>query len=140
MTGSPARTLTDIRLLTFSAMGVRMAVDAEEVSAIVEPEEADKKGIEVFGFGEKLSFRKRNVQMRAPKVLIGKDSQRKGILIDQPEDIVSVSIGKIRPLPPILESCLKGAVIWGAAIIGGRAVLLVDLQRLFGLERHGSTN
>jgi chemotaxis signal transduction protein len=58
------------------------------------------------------------------------DEGNHGLLIDQPENIVSVGAEDIRPLPALIEALMRSHAVWGVALIEGEMVLLVDLNEL----------
>lgn len=119
----------EIQLLTFVVTGVRMAVDTEQINAMVEPGQAGE--VEVVPLHEKISFSTEQVSYRAPKVILIKDEgSTSGVVIDQPEDIISVTIDSIRALPRLLEECIRPRAFWGVALKGGEIILLIDFYRL----------
>jgi len=121
----------EIQLLTFTIMGTRMGVDTSQVSEMLEPEQAGERGINVHRFNDELPFRDSQVIYNSPKVLLIKnEGPAYGILIDQPDEIGSISLNSIRPIPPLISSCKGPKAIWGAAVKDEEIILLVDFYRL----------
>ena len=53
-----------------------------------------------------------------------------GIIVDEPQKMLTISIRQISPLPPLVEkNCIFGAV-WGAVYDNDECLLLIDLVRL----------
>ncbi len=140
----------DIQVLVFNIMGVKMGVDTEQVYGMRDHLHAEGEDLKIARFHEKIPFRITPVIYRSPKILLIRDdaaSSGSGIIVDEPEDIVSIPIDSIRPLPPLLELLCPSRQIWGTAIrshadlspkvsIGERGsekdeiILLVDFYRL----------
>ena len=112
-----------------------------QISKISEPSRKKGKGAILTGFHETIGFRGENFSYRAPKSIFLKGcDEDNAILIDSPEDIIPLSVGDIQPLPYLIYCCSKQKALWGAAIIDGEIVLLVDLQKLYemrGAEKGG---
>ena len=120
-----------IRLLTFSVMGVKMAVDAEQIVEIMELEGAKKRAAALHFIHEKISFGKRQVSYRAPKALLLKEGGTVyALVIDNPDDLVAVDIEFIQPLPPLIFSQGGAGAFWGAVAEGDGVTLLVDFSRI----------
>jgi len=126
----------ELYLLVFKVMGIRMGIDVDEVDEMLEPDQLEGTSYKIFPLHEKIPFRGGPVLYKSPKVLLLKEvgtdlkSAATGLLIDQPEDILSVSIDSIHPLPPLLEARNRPAVIWGAALKEGEVILLIDFYKL----------
>ena len=121
-----------INVLLFQVMGVRMAVDVEQTAGMLDPRDESVNETSVVSFHEKLFLRNGGRPTYiAPMVLLARDSEgKRGLLIDQPEDIVSIGVGSIRPLPALIEGLRESRAVWGVALIEGEMVLLVDLCEL----------
>jgi len=120
-----------IEALLFDFMGSRMGVDVDQIAGMLDPRDEAAGELDVLSLHEMLSFRNERAAYVAPKVLLIRDDDgRHGVLIEQPEDIVSVSLSSIRPLPAILEASMKSGAVWGVALIGEEMVLLVDLHEV----------
>lgn len=120
-----------IRVLVFQFEGIRMGIDVEQIAGMLDPRDRAVDELSVSSFHEKLSFRNGPSAYVAPMVLLVKDEEgRHGVLIDQPQDIISIKIDSIRPLPPLVEASRESPAVWGVALMEEDMVLLVDL--LFG--------
>lgn len=125
----------EIQLLIFDLMGIKFGVDIEQVSEIYELMDLGQmKGAryEASWFHEKIPFRQGPVVYKSPRLLSLKDKETTlGIIIDQPEDILSITLNDIQPLPSLLEVLNRPSAIWGVALKGERTILLVDFYKLF---------
>ena len=120
-----------IRVLLFNVMGARMGVDVEQTAGMLDPRNASVEQLNVVAFHEKLFRRGDRPAYVAPMVLLVRgDEGKHGLLIDQPESIVSVGADAIRPLPALIEASMQSRAVWGVALIEGEMVLLVDLYEL----------
>jgi len=117
-----------IRVLIFEFKGIRMGVDVEQIAGMLDPRDKSVSELNVFPFHEKILFRNDCPAYVAPMILLvrGEDG-RHGVLIDQPQDIVSIKIDSIRSLPPLIEASRESRAVWGVALIEEEVVLLVDL-------------
>ncbi len=125
------RIYEELQLLTFTAGGVRMAADMSQIAGMVEPERAEAMGVRLSRLHEHMLFREGPVIYSHPRVLLIKSSGApSGIVIDQPEEITSVPIGSIRPLPPLFALCAGSKAVWGAVVRDGGVVLIIDFYKL----------
>ncbi len=113
-----------------------MGIDMEQICEMRDVNRVNEGDLKIAYFHEKLPFGSKKISCYdSPKILIPKnDGEGMGIVIDQPEDIVSMSIDSIRPLPPLLESIDKSSAIWGAALKNDEIILLVDFYNLLNCE------
>jgi chemotaxis signal transduction protein len=127
----------EIQVLIFNIMGIKMGVNMEQICGMREINQAEEKGLKIVKFHEKTPFRITPVIYRSPKLLLIQDdgtSSGSGIIVDEPEDIVSIPINSIRPLPPLLELLCPSKAIWGAILRDEEIILLVDFFRLLEVE------
>lgn len=135
--------LTEISVLLFTVMGVRLGIDTDQIGHIDETgwtdddreREEDERGI--FGIHEKLDFGRRGtaISYEAPRVVMSKElggGRATGIVIDQTEDIVTIPIDSIRQMPDLIRGRAKQSPVWGVALLQDQPVMLVDLDRLVG--------
>lgn len=123
--------IQDIHLLVFSIMGIRMGVDMEQIYEMKDPGQVADGGFEIAYFHEMVPFYRETVSYKSPKILLFRNQEgRAGVIIDQPEDILPLSLDSIRPLPPLLETGCVSHVVWGAALQGEEIILLVDFLKL----------
>lgn len=127
--------LEELSIMTFTTMGARLGVDISQISRMMEPAQAETGQLHVLGLHEGLSFKDRNITYRSPRILLLKDRENTGIMIDQPEDILSLRFDSIRPLPTALEAHMNSGVVWAAALIGDEIILLVDLFEFVAATR-----
>ena len=129
--GEGCRTCPDeIPLLTFAVQGVRMAADADQIDAMFGLEEASVKGLAICHLHDRIRLSGPRTAYRSPKVLALKESPGCGVVIDEPEDVIPVSVKDIRPLPGLLAGSSPGPV-WGVLVSGEAIVMLVDLLKLW---------
>ena len=120
-----------IRVLLFNVLGVRMGVDVEQTAGMLDPRNASVEQFNLVSFHEKLFRRDDRLTYVAPMVLLVRDDKgNHGLLMDQPENIVSLGVEDIRPLPALIEASMQSRAVWGVALIEGEMVLLVDLYEL----------
>ena len=121
----------DIQILIFSISGVKLGIDMEQILEIRKPDQVKRKKNELVWFHEKIPFRGDSISYKSPMVILPKDAEAVlGIIIDQPEDILPVSINSIQPLPPLMEKLDKSSPIWGVVLREEHLILLVDLYKL----------
>jgi chemotaxis signal transduction protein len=126
----------EISMLTFTVMGVRMGVDADQIAEVMEVDRAEGYGLAVYRFHEMISFCETTIQYHAPKAIMIKDKKEPYIvLIDNPEDIASVKVRSIQPMPPLIAMNSGMRMFWGAIPGNHGIILLVDFLRL--RERQG---
>ncbi|HWP46418.1 MAG TPA: chemotaxis protein CheW [Candidatus Limnocylindrales bacterium] len=125
----------EIQLLIFDIIGIKFGVDIEQVSEIYELIDLGQMKGAKYGaswFHEKIPFRQGPVVYKSPRLLILRDQETTlGIIIDQPEDILSITLDDIHPLPSLLEALNRPAAIWGIALKDEKMILLVDFYKLF---------
>ncbi|MHB8828115.1 MAG: hypothetical protein ACYC6Q_01045 [Syntrophales bacterium] len=114
-----------------------MGVDAEQIAEVMETEFAEGCGLPVYRFNENISFYEMSMQYHAsPKAIMIKDEKDPYIvLIDNPEDITSVKVRSIQPMPPLIAMDSGMRMFWGAIPGNHGIILLVDFLRL--RERQG---
>jgi hypothetical protein len=126
--------MDELELLVFTVAGIIIGVDTEQVAGMISTEQAEEMGMEVSSFHEKISLGGRSVHYRSPKALLIKDKTPYAIIIELPDDILSVRLDSIRPLPLLLEACTSCPAIWGVAVKQERIILLVDFLRLHAVH------
>jgi len=125
------RELKEIDLIIFKIMGVVLGIDIEQISQIREPDHVEAEDVNIFAFHQKIPFRENKVLYKSPKILFIKDEwPASGIIIDQPEEIISIKTGSIQPLPQLIKKFNRSTPIWGVVPRGEEIILLIDLCRL----------
>ena len=123
----------EIRVLVFSLMGTKLGVDMEQVCGILNFGQAEKQDVEWVWFHERVPFRAKSVTYTCPVILLTRSQEgKRGILIDQPEEIdVPVRTDAIQPLPPLIERCIRQGPVWGVTLRNDAFVFLADLYKFW---------
>ena len=116
--------------MTFTVMGIRMGVEVEQISHMLELPQARREDLRVIPLHQVLSFGDRNVVYRSPRILLLRNGETGGVMIDQPEDIIAVKPDCLRPLPLLVQAHMKTDIVWGVALIEEEIVILIDLFQL----------
>ncbi len=106
---------------------MRFAVDLEEIYELIDLDQANQRECEITRFEKEFMFGNIPINYISPKVLLKKNAESSGILIDQVCEICPISIDRIRPLPGLVK-LLNPTRIWGTALIDQEIFLLIDLQ------------
>lgn len=130
--------MQELELLIFTVGETTIGVDTGQVEGMITPEQAEAWKIDVIPLHRMIPFGGRPIQYRSPKVLLRKGSPSCAVLIESPDDIVRVESGSLRLLPAALAASTVRA-IWGLAVKGDRAVILVDLDRLDDKKMRAAT-
>ena len=121
---------SEIRVFTFTIMGVRIGIDADQVAAVMDVEAAAGRGLPIRRFEELLPIGHGPVAYAAPKVLLVRGTEGPSLLvIDHPDDLAVVSVKAIQPLPPVIAGGCP-PLLWGAVAGPDGVLLLVDLLRV----------
>lgn len=120
-----------IRFLIFDIMGMMLGVDVEQVSGMLFLDEARERHLDMIWFHEKLPLPVRQARYGSPRVLLVKGRPPPfGVIIDRPEDIRTIPLAWMSPVPCLIETCMACSALWGVADLEGYLVLLVDLYKL----------
>ena len=118
-------------------MGVRMGIDTDEIEEMLKPEDALSQGLATVGLHERLQFRGAAVRYDEPHVLVMKNGgARRGIVIDHPDEIASVKIESIRPMPDVITLAGSAKAVWGAVFRNEEIIFLLDCGKMAVCERH----
>ena len=117
--------LDRLEVLTFQLEGVRMAADVEQLLEMRDPEHAELAA-PLTGIprtpGPSPGF-------QAPKLLVLRgQGYRRVVTIDRPGDVLTLPVDSIQPMPALVAACVGARPFWGAVILDGSPVLLVDLD------------
>jgi len=118
-----------LNLLLFSTGGIRFGVDAAQIAGTAAvTDDAEKPA----WLHELLDFGDRPVVYREPVILdLGTDGAgRRRVVVDAMEDIITVAVDEILPLPAPVELHVLGKGLWGVLPKGGRMILLMDFRLL----------
>ena len=118
----------DLSVLVFTINGILFGVDSEQVADIVNFGETGDE-IDISSFNKLIADTSPRKGGPEKKVLIMKDFEGRGLLVDRLDDIKPFGIGSIHPLPPLIASQLKSKLIWGIALIEAKMILLLDFSR-----------
>jgi hypothetical protein len=120
----------EIRVFTFSLMGVKIGMDTEQVAAVMEVTAAEARGLPLYHFHEMIPFAAGPVVYQAPKaVLIRDEGAPYLVVIDNPGDIVELGVGAIQALPAVITGTGSRRPFWGAVLEKNGIMLLVDFSR-----------
>ncbi len=121
----------EIRVLTFTTSGMKMAVDADQIVRLTGLEEAEGRGWKLSTLPDRLARRGGGPLNLDTKVLMaGSESSPIALAIDRLDDILSLQIDDLQPLPRLITSCSASRAVWGAVVRNGEIILLVDLHKL----------
>ena len=119
-----------LQLIVFDAVGFSFGVDTVQVVEILQVEEANNRHINTIHLEDKVSVGARRIPYRSPKVLVVKEEETTGILVDEPKDIIDVNLNLIHPLPRLIALSIRESAIWGACFINETAIYLIDCYEL----------
>jgi hypothetical protein len=119
-----------LRLLIFSAGGLRFGADADQI-AFLGPCDPANPPPHAVPFHRSVGFGDPAAGFRSPETCtVKRGTEICTFIIESPEDLVSVETRLVRPLPPLVEPFALESGIW-AAVPGEEGILLlVDLPRL----------
>ena len=119
----------DMDLLTFTVDGIVLGVDTAQIGEMLKPEQV--ADIKTRTLHEVLSFRTPPIVYCRPIVLVVKaEGPPYGIVVDRPDEILSVPLHSIRPLPVLMEKCGVSEAVWGFALKDHKIIVLVDFYKL----------
>lgn len=121
----------EIQILIFNLMGIRLGLDTEQIHEMLKPDQVRKKKLKVFPFHKKIPFRGIRTIYKSPMVLLLKEKKiTSGIIIDQPEGIIPITIDSIQPLPSLIEATNWSSAIWGVTFRNEKVIFLIDFYKL----------
>lgn len=114
----------ELKVLVFEVNGTRFAVDSEQIAA-VRPGHAVSHFVP---FHELVAMQPAAYDV--PQLLMVKGMHAyPAILINQPEDMVDVSLQAIRPLPGLIARLANPFGVWGAVFQKQGMLILVDFYK-----------
>ncbi|MDA8085254.1 MAG: hypothetical protein M0Z75_00965 [Nitrospiraceae bacterium] len=122
--------MNGLELLIFTVGGTVIGVDRQQVYGIITKEQAEEMEMDVIPLHRIIPFGRKSIHYRCPRALLLKNDPSRALLIESPDDIIQAGIDSIRCLPPALAACNPVKAIWGVAMTGERAAVLVDLDKL----------
>ena len=121
----------EIQILIFNLMGIRLGLDTEQIHEMLKPDQVRKKKLNVFPFHENIHFLGIRTIYKSPMVLLLKEKKiTAGIIIDQPEGIIPITIDSIQPLPYLIEATNWSSAIWGVTLRNEKVIFLIDFYKL----------
>ncbi|MBF0227324.1 MAG: hypothetical protein HQK76_17905 [Desulfobacterales bacterium] len=121
----------EINILIFKIMNIKFGVSTDQLDAMVNYDESEKTDSSIFWLHERIDFYNRNIIYQSPKILMTKDiNHLAGIIVDEPEDIISLNIDSIMPLPTLFDVIECSKALWGCAMYKNNIILLVDFFKL----------
>ncbi len=120
-----------IRVLVFTSGGVKVAVDTDQVIKLTGLEEAEGRGWKLSTVPDRLW--RRNCappNLNARVLMAGSEDTPIALTVDRLEDILSVPISDLRPMPHLISLSGAPAAVWSAMIRNDEVIMLVDLSRL----------
>jgi chemotaxis signal transduction protein len=122
--------INELEILVFALGGITFGVDTEQVGGVITAAQAEILGMKLIPFPDRVPLGGMPGHFRAPKALLIKDVTSYAVVIESPDDILSVRLDSIRPLPPLLAACNPCQAVWGVAVKGEGIILLIDFLRL----------
>ena len=120
----------EMPLLLFHAAGVALGVEAAAVEGILDAEQARRSGIACGHLAELPGAVTASSPTSAKVLLFKGRGDLRGMGIDGLDEIVTIPITALQPLPEPL-SCFRGTrTFWGGLVRENKVVLLVDVGRL----------
>ncbi|NMC75154.1 MAG: hypothetical protein GYA56_12495 [Geobacteraceae bacterium] len=118
-----------LRLLIFRCGGLRFGADADQVTALG-PWDPDNPPPHAVPFHHAVGV-ETGEAIRTPETCtVNREGEVCTFIIQSPDDLVSVALGHVRPLPSLVEPRALERGIWAAIPGDGGILLLVDLHRL----------
>jgi chemotaxis signal transduction protein len=127
---------TQIHLLIFELNGQRYGVDVEQVLAVAEGERAegqwwyDGEQVPLQSLARWVGLdRAAGSDVVSPlRVLLSRSSgELRGFVVDTPQDIVTLPVEQIFPVPAFIRQVLGSSPLWGVGRLAAGLLLLVDL-------------
>ncbi len=120
-----------IQILIFKMNETRIGINTEQISVLMKHEEAMERELQIFSFQDKLPYCENYTNLKSPRVLVLKEEYiASGVIIEQPEGIIHITIDSIQPLPPLIETCYRSGLFWGGTVINKEIIILVDFYKL----------
>ncbi len=136
--GFSAAQTNELEILVFALGGITLGVDTEQVGGVIPADEAEALGMKLVPFSEKIPLGEKPERLQAPKALMINDVTPYAVIIKSPDDILSVRLDSIRPLPPLLAACNACQAVWGVAVREEGIIILIDFLRLH--DMHNQNN
>ena len=119
-----------LQIIVFEAVGCNFGVDIIQIVEILPLEEAKDRHVNIIRLEDRVNVSGHIIHYRSPKVLVVKEEETNGILINEPQDIIDVNPDHIHPLPPLIAKLNRESSIWGASFLDDVAIYLIDCYQL----------
>jgi chemotaxis signal transduction protein len=126
-TGAPALP-AELQLLLFHAAGAALGVEAAAVEGVMHADLARRSGLACRDLAELLGVAGSG-EPHTRLVLVCRGAPW-GIGIDELDEIATVPVAQLQPLPAAFPQFPGSPVFWGGLVRASRVVLLVDVDRL----------
>ncbi len=121
----------EIRVLAFTSSGVKIGIDTDQIARLTGIEEAEGRDWKPFSLPGRPALRGVSSPDPAAKVLLARgEGPPIALAIDRLDEIFSVPVDDLRPLPHLITSSSAFHAVWGAVIRNGEIILLVDIYKL----------
>jgi len=120
---------TEIKLILFHIFDTGIGFDAFQIGSIDFPSLKIKNAILLDKYFNKTGMEN---PYKSPRVLFLKNFPDKSLLLDEPEDIVTVSKADICLLPPLLKKATVSMGLWGVYRLNQKVYFLYDADILAG--------
>jgi len=130
--------INELEILVFTLGGTTFGVDTEQVGGVITEAKAEALGMELVPFSDKVPVGGMSGCFQAPKAMLLKDITSYAVVIESPDDILSVRLNSIRPLPRLLAECNSCQAVWGFAVREEGIILLIDFLRLHDVHDQNS--
>jgi hypothetical protein len=119
-----------LRLLVFSSGGLRFGADADQVAFLGCCDPANPPSHAV-PFQRAVGIGNPAAGFRSPETCtVRRGDEECTLIIESPDDLVSVETHRLRPLPPLVEPCSLERGIWAVIPVEEGVLLVIDLHRL----------
>jgi chemotaxis signal transduction protein len=104
-----------------------VAFDAQQIAGLAAPEDVGELPLVELAALLELAH---PPPLNRPRVLLPVVSPRRGILVENPQEIVEIAPDDLYPLPVLVKRTLSVPAVWGVARIGEALAALVDLAAI----------
>jgi hypothetical protein len=121
---------TDRPILTLAVFPLGdglVAFDAEQIAALAAPEDVGELPLVELATLLKPA---QSPPLSNPRVLLPTFGPRRGILVENPQEIVEIALDDLHTLPALIKLTTSVPAVWGVARIGESLAALVDLAAL----------
>lgn len=133
-----------LSVLVFRVMGVRIGIDTDQISGLVDVANVDKKtcklvsmnqllGIEPPGYSySKVIFAKGGYVSEPSDNVWMRREQRLGVMVSDPEEIVEIPVDVMSPLPQLIHAYTVPNGLWAVALMPDEMIFVADIRKMIG--------